>query len=143
MADDLIVNDTLVIPGELLTVNAVRSSGPGGQNVNKVASKIELRFDLAHADFFGASVRARLVRSCRGRLDAEGRIVVTCEANRTQSRNLAEARDKLAQLIREALVPPKPRHATKPTRASQVRRVEDKRRRSTVKQARGGRPSDD
>ena len=143
MSSDLAITETIVIPGDELTVTAVRSSGPGGQNVNKVSSKIELRFDLASTVALGPAVKARLKALCKGRLDAEGKVIVTCEVTRNRIQNLAKAREKLAELVRAALVPPKPRHATKPTRSSQVRRVDDKRRRSSVKQGRGSRPSDD
>lgn len=143
MASDLHVTETIVIPGDELTVTAVRSSGPGGQNVNKVSSKIELRFDLAGTSALTPPVKARLRALCKGRLDAEGQVIVTSEATRNRIQNLTKARDKLAELVRAALVPPKPRHATKPTRSSQVRRVEDKRRRSSIKHGRAARPSDD
>lgn len=143
MASDLQVTESIVIPGDELTVTAVRSSGPGGQNVNKVSSKIELRFDLAHTTALVPAVKARLRVLCKGRLDADGQVIVTCEVTRNRIQNLAKARDKLADLLRAALVPPKPRHATRPTRSSQVRRVEDKRRRAGVKQGRATRPGDD
>lgn len=143
MSTDLIVTDAVVIPGDDLMVIAVRSSGPGGQNVNKVATKVELRFDLANTTALPAPVKARLAVACRGRLDAEGRVIITSEATRNRIRNLTDARDKLAALIREALVPPRPRRPTKPTRASKERRIDDKRRRASVKRERGGRfPSD-
>ncbi len=139
MSTDLIVTDAVVIPGDDLMVIAVRSSGPGGQNVNKVATKVELRFDLANTTALPAPVKARLAAACRGRLDAEGRVIITSEATRNRIRNLADAREKLAALIREALVPPKPRRPTRPTRASKERRIDDKRRRASVKRERGGR----
>jgi ribosome-associated protein len=142
-SSDLAVTNSLVIPGDELTVIAVRSSGPGGQNVNKVATKIELRFDLAGTTALTAAVKARLALICKGRLDADGRVIVTSEATRNRIQNLTKARDKLAALIREALVPPKPRHKTKPTRSSQMRRVEDKRRHAAVKRGRSVRSGDD
>jgi ribosome-associated protein len=137
MSSDLVVNERITIPGADLTTTAVTSSGPGGQNVNKVATKVELRFDLEGTAALRPDVKARLRELCKGRLDADGRIVLTSQATRNRIRNLADARLRLVDLIREALVPPKPRHATKPTRSSQMRRVDDKKRRSTVKQGRG------
>ncbi len=138
MSSDLIVNERLVIPGADLVTTAVTSSGPGGQNVNKVATKVELRFDLEGTTSLHPAVKARLRELCRGRLDADGRIVLTSQATRNRIRNLADARLKLVALIEEALVPPKPRHATKPTRSSQVRRVDEKKRRAATKRNRGG-----
>jgi len=133
MASDLIVTEFIVIPGDEISVTAVRSSGPGGQNVNKVSTKIELRFDLANTTALAPGVKARLLISCKGRMDAEGRIIITSETTRNRIRNLTDAREKLAAMIREVLVPPKARHATKPSRGAKMRRVEDKRHRSTVK----------
>jgi ribosome-associated protein len=138
MSSDLIVNERLVIPGADLVTTAVTSSGPGGQNVNKVATKVELRFDLEGTTALHPAVKARLRDLCRGRLDADGRIVLTSQATRNRIRNLADARLKLVALIEEALVPPKPRHATRPTRSSQVRRVDEKKRRAATKRNRGG-----
>jgi len=143
MSSELVVSAALIIPGDDLIVTAVRSSGPGGQNVNKVSTKIELRFDLARAAGLEPSVKDRLRAMCKGRLDSEGRVIITSEATRNRIRNLTDARDKLADLIRAALVPPTPRHKTKPTRSSKRRRVEDKRRRSDVKQGRAARPRED
>ncbi len=142
MSADLIVTDHIVIPGDEISVTAVRSSGPGGQNVNKVSSKIELRFDLANTTALQPGVKARLAEACKGRMDADGRIIITSETTRNRIRNLTDARNKLAAMIRDVLVPPKPRHATRPTMGSKIRRVEDKRRRSNIKDGRG-RPSDD
>ena len=142
MSSDLIVTEHIVIPGDELSVTAVRSSGPGGQNVNKVSSKIELRFDLANTTALNPGVKARLAESCKGRLDADGRIIITSETTRNRIRNLTDARNKLAALIRDVLTPPKPRRATKPSLGSKIRRVEDKRRRSGIKQGRSS-ASDD
>jgi len=143
MSSDIIVTDSLVIPGDEISVTAVRSSGPGGQNVNKVSTKIELRFDLANTTALAPGVKARLALLCKGRMDADGRIIITSETTRNRIRNLTDAREKLASLIREVLVPPKARHATKPSRGAKLRRVEDKRHRSTIKQGRTARGSDD
>src|SRR5690606_29195710 len=103
---DLVVSPAVVIPDAELAWTAARSSGPGGQNVNKVASKVELRFDFAASGALSAPVKARLRALATSRLDAEGRILVTSQLTRDQSRNLEDARQKLAELIRAALVVP-------------------------------------
>src|SRR5690606_35611987 len=106
---DLRVGAGLVLPEAELDWTAVRSGGPGGQNVNKVATKVELRFDAASSSVLSDAVRARLLRLARGRLDADGRIVITCDETRSQRRNLELARERLAALVGRALVAPKPR----------------------------------
>lgn len=125
---DLRVGAGLVLPEAELDWTAVRSGGPGGQNVNKVATKVELRFDAASSSVLSDAVRARLLRLARGRLDADGRIVITCDETRSQRRNLELARERLAALVGRALVAPKPRRKTKPSKAAQQRRVEEKRK---------------
>jgi ribosome-associated protein len=135
MPEDLVVG-ALVIPAADLSWRAVRASGPGGQNVNKVATKVELRFDLAGTRALGPEVKARLHRLARGRLDAEGRIVIASQKTRTQERNLEDARARLAALVEAALIPPRPRKATRPSRASKRRRLDDKRRQGDKKRGR-------
>jgi ribosome-associated protein len=134
MADLMI--DTLVIPEALLSWTAVRSGGPGGQNVNKVASKIDLRFDLARCEQLTDAVKSRIRESHRSKLDAEGRLVITSSATRNQLENLEDARNKLAALIRAALVERKKRKPTKPTLGSKRRRLDEKKRHSEKKRAR-------
>jgi len=136
MAADLPITEHLVIPGDELTVSATRSSGPGGQNVNKVATRIELRFDLAGSEALSDGVKARLRERHAGRLDAEGRLILTSQATRNRLRNLTDARRRLAELIRDALTPPKPRKATRPSRAAKRRRLDAKRRHAEKKRAR-------
>lgn len=143
MPTDLPIDEHLIIPGGDLTTTAVTSSGPGGQNVNKVATKVELRFDLEGTLVLAPEVKARLRQLSRGRLDADGRVVLTSQKTRNRLQNLADVRARLADLIRRALVPPTPRHATRPTRSSQVRRVEAKKRLGAKKAGRRGSPPEE
>jgi len=126
-----------VIPAADLQIEAVRSSGPGGQNVNKVATKVELRFDLRGTQALAPAVKGRLRALAGKRVDADGRIRVISQRTRDQSRNREDALEKLAEMIRAALVPPRPRRPTRPTRASKARRLDDKRKQSSKKRLRG------
>lgn len=136
MAGPLTITSSVAIPDSDLEWTAVRASGPGGQNVNKVSSKVELRFDVQGTRALSAPVKARLAALAGSRMDADGRLLVTSQKTRDQSRNLEDAREKLAALVRSALVPPRPRRPTKPSRAARARRVDDKRKQSEKKQAR-------
>lgn len=136
--DDLHINGWLRIPASELEVRAVRSAGPGGQNVNKVSSKIELRWSLANTTVLVEPVRERLRELVRTRLDNDGVLLLTSQLTRDQHRNLEDARQKLAELVRRALVPPKPRHATRPTRGSVERRLTEKKRTAQKKDGRRG-----
>ena len=122
-----------IVPETAFVMRAVRSSGPGGQNVNKVASKVELRVDLSAITGLGPSARARLLSLCRNDLDADGHLLVTSQKTRDQRRNLEDARDKVRALLLQAQDEPKPRRKTKPTRGSVERRMEGKRHRSKIK----------
>jgi ribosome-associated protein len=134
--DAIVVSETVRVPASAITVHATRSSGPGGQNVNKVATRIELRVELALIEGLDEGARRRLQGLAAHRLDADGRLLVTSQLTRVQSRNLADARDKVRALVAEALTPPAPRRATRPTRTSRERRIAGKKQRSVVKRLR-------
>ncbi len=131
------ITDTLAIADWELTESFMRSSGPGGQNVNKVSTAVELRFEADRSPHLSPSVKARLQRLAGRRWTTEGAIVLQVDETRSQARNREIARDRLAEMIREALVPPKRRIATKPTWGSQVRRIAAKTHRGEVKAMRG------
>lgn len=114
----------------------ILSSGPGGQNVNKVATAVKLRFDAAHSPSLPEEVRDRLMHLAGKRLTEEGVIVIDARRFRSQDRNRQDARERLAALIRQAVARPKPRRKTRPTAASQERRLEEKHRRSKIKRVR-------
>jgi ribosome-associated protein len=119
----------------------IRASGPGGQNVNKLASAVQLRFDVRRSPSLPAEVRARLERLAGKRLTREGVLVINAERHRTQERNRQDARARLIELIRRAAVAPRPRRATKPTAASRERRLDSKKRRAAIKGLRRGKPA--
>src|SRR4051794_30955420 len=118
MADPIVVTPTVSIPGAALEVHAVRAGGPGGQNVNKVSSKIELRVDLARIVGLEPDARGRLRGLCQNKLDAEGKLLVTSQRTRDQLQNLEDARDKVRALVQQAMIRPVRRRATRPTRGS-------------------------
>jgi ribosome-associated protein len=130
------VTDRISIDEKDLTETFVQASGPGGQNVNKVASAVSLRYDLWNAAGIPWEVKQRAARIAGRKVTQAGEIVITAQRFRTQDRNRADALDRLIAILREAAVPPKPRVATRPTLASKVRRVEAKSRRGAVKKAR-------
>jgi ribosome-associated protein len=121
----------------------IRGSGPGGQNVNKVATAVQLRFDVRNSPSLPEGVKARLERLAGKRLTGDGVIVITAQRHRTQERNREDAVARLVELIRQATEVPKPRRATKPTFGSKQRRLESKTKRGDIKRTRSAKPSYD
>jgi ribosome-associated protein len=136
MSSPLVINDKITLPGSDLEWTAVRSSGPGGQNVNKVASKIELTFDFEATVALPDPAKLRLRDLAKHQLDAEGRILLKSEKTRDQAKNLADARTKLKELILKALVVPKARKPTKPSKAQKAKRLTTKKKVGAKKAAR-------
>ncbi|WP_075217686.1 alternative ribosome rescue aminoacyl-tRNA hydrolase ArfB [Mongoliimonas terrestris] len=137
------VTDTLFIDENDLTESFVQASGPGGQNVNKVATAVSLRYDLYNAASIPWDVKVRAARIAGRKVTRDGAIVITAQRHRTQERNRADAVDRLVDILKEAAVPPKPRVATKPTYSSKLRRLDGKAKRSSVKRNRQSPPGDD
>lgn len=127
------VTSSILIPDNDFSLSFVRGSGPGGQNVNKVASAVQLRFDLAGTSALADPVKERLRALAGRRLTDDGAILIIARNHRTQEQNRREAAERLADLIRRSLTPPKPRKATKPTRASRERRLQSKTRQQRTK----------
>jgi ribosome-associated protein len=137
------INDTINIDESEVSETFIRSSGPGGQNVNKLATAVQLRFDVRHSPSLPHEVRARLERLSGKRLTRDGVLVITAQRHRTQERNRDDALERLVELVRAAAVRPTPRRPTKPTYGSKVRRLEGKKRRSGVKAMRQDKPGQD
>ena len=138
----LVVTPDVSIPDEEFEWKFIRSSGPGGQNVNKVASAVQLRFLLPRNVSLPASARNRLRRLAGQRLIDDGSILISARSERSQEQNRRDALERLAELIRAALIEPKIRKKTRPTLGSKERRIESKKRRGTTKQGRGTRSWD-
>src|SRR5437773_3695056 len=134
------ITDAIAIDEGELEERFIRASGPGGQNVNKLSSAVQLRFDVRHSPSLPADVRARLERLAGNRLTRAGVLVITAQRHRTQERNRADALDRLIELIREAAVAPKPRRPTRPTAGSRQRRLDSKKRHAGTKRLRGEMP---
>ena len=136
MAEPIRIAKGILVPEGAIDWRAVRSSGPGGQNVNKVASKVELRVRLDSVSGLTAPARARLAALASGRLDADGRLLVTSQRTRDQLRNLEDAREKVKKLVERSLKAPRPRRLTQPGPGAIERRLKAKRQRSVVKRVR-------
>ncbi len=141
MSEPIVVTHSVRVPASALSVRAVRSSGPGGQNINKVATKVVLRVDLAAIEGLTEDARVRLGVLTRHRLDAKGRLVVTSQATRNQARNREDARAKVQRLVETALRRPRPRRPSRPPPVAKERRIAEKKRRSGLKESRR-RPGD-
>ncbi len=137
------ISPTISIDEDELHEQFVRASGPGGQNVNKVATAVELRFNVEASENLSDAVKARLKRLAGRRLTLDGEIIIKADRYRSQERNRADARERLVDLIRTAAQPPRPRIKTRPSLASKKRRLESKSRRGDIKKLRSGKPSFD
>jgi ribosome-associated protein len=137
------VNAQISIEEREIEESFVRASGPGGQNVNKLATAVQLRFDVRGSPSLPAETRARLERLAGTRLTRDGVLVIIAQRHRTQARNRADARERLIDLIRRAAAVPIKRRATRPTKASRERRIEGKKRRAGIKHLRSSRPAFD
>ena len=131
------INHQIAIQEREIELQFIRASGPGGQNVNKVSTAVQLRFDVAHSPSLPEDVRARLMKLAGNRLTNEGELLIEAKRHRTQERNRQDAITRLVELIRHATEKPKPRIATRPTKASKKRRLDAKSRRGETKRGRG------
>jgi ribosome-associated protein len=135
------ITDRIGIEERELEEHFVRASGPGGQNVNKLSTAVQLRFDVRRSPSLTTDVRMRLERMAGRRLTRDGVLVISAQRHRTQERNRQDALDRLVELIRQASVAPTPRRPTRPTRGSRERRLASKKNRSSIKSLRHGKPS--
>ena len=135
------VTPSIAIEEREIEESFVRASGPGGQNVNKLSTAVQLRFDVRRSPSLSPDVRARLERLAGSRLTRDGVLVIIAQRHRTQARNRADALDRLLDMIRRAAIVPAKRRPTKPTKASRERRIEGKKRRARIKGLRRTRPS--
>jgi ribosome-associated protein len=135
------ITDSIAIDDNELMEDFVRSSGPGGQNVNKLSTAVQLRFDVRHSPSLPNDVAIRLMRLAGRRMTKDGVLILVAQNHRTQERNRQDARDRLIELVRQAAVVPVKRRPTKPTKASREQRLESKKRRASIKGMRRARPS--
>lgn len=136
MESYLYINETLSIPDAELIISTSRASGPGGQHVNKTSSKVSLRWNVITSQAINDVQRAKIIRRLSSRLVGEGELLIHVESERSQLRNRAIAKERLALLIKEALLPQKRRIATKPSAGAKKRRIKDKLERGTLKKMR-------
>ena len=137
------ITDHLTIDPDEIEESFIRASGPGGQNVNKVATAVQLRFDIRHSPSLPADVRARAERLAGHRLTKDGVVVITASRFRTQDRNRADALERLTTLLARATERPTPRRPTRPTKAAKAQRLQSKTRRGAIKKLRGRLPDEE
>jgi ribosome-associated protein len=133
----LIINDKVQVPLSELTYTASRSSGPGGQHVNTTDSRIQVRWNVLDSAALTETEKALVQNTLASRLTEAGDLILASDTHRSQRRNREEVTERLASLVREALIPPKPRKKTRPTRASKEKRLDEKRKKSRTKKDRG------
>jgi ribosome-associated protein len=137
MADDLQITPSAWVPGQALTVRTARASGPGGQHVNRTETKVHLRFDPSDIAWLDSPARARLYKLAGHNVDSDGCVFIVSQEHRDKEQNLESARRKLKELLQRALIRPKRRIPTKPTRAAKARRIDEKKQRAKTKASRG------